>query len=67
MVCECLREALKEEENKGDAVTGDGNKTKSSFALKNTYFLLSRAPSSHFPGPTLMFSFSNIKKRLHDL
>lgn len=36
MVCECLREALKEEENKGDAVTGEGNKTKSSFALKNT-------------------------------
>lgn len=28
MVCECLREALKEEENKGDAVTGEGNKKK---------------------------------------
>lgn len=33
-VCECLRGALKEEEeNKGNAVTGEGNKKKKNAAL----------------------------------
>lgn len=55
MVCECLREALKEEENKGDAVTGEGNKKKQLCIKKHTYFLLSSAAQS----PELTLPWAN--------
>lgn len=49
---ECLRGAQKKEENKGNALPGEGNK-KCSFALKNTYFLW-RSPGSEPHPPSCL-------------
>lgn len=51
MVCECLRGALKEAENKGNAVTGEGNLKKKKTQLCIKKHLLPLEEGGSEPGP----------------